>query len=1380
MFMKENYLQKLMTTPPSSPPLIYSSGESVMNDVGNQLDQTHSQNSGGYANSPPVSPMKSLSQSAHDQILPADQDATLPPILSFDTLQQHTILYSGEMILCSHSRFSRQKRCYCILTPTSLVRFKSFDKAKKAYPVLKGGNAKLSVNQSLLHNQKTLVALEHVFAVYKIQLPSLQQGIRINFVDSADLSKQPGSLTLVPITNENSSPLQSLVSMWIHALRSALESYLPGLITVGSAEQFAAIERTKKQNDQSTTNHPIMIHKVILKTKKTHSKTMPPPSPLSSGNVAVNHMVPSSSSASTATSSTSTTMTTSAEQKDVYIPVIFLLGRNSLYLIPSKSDHDDYRRYVSRDRYGLMAITGIMIHDGDDTITIDLCTLQGPSYQLKLITSVGRLLVCAIQKAVQQLVPHFPYLPYTLVCPSVAVQQKNRGSSSSTSELSSSLSLSAAMTDTIHSNTIEDKTTTALSPIAHWRRYLSQPWQQQKLNSLQNQTSTPTSLYNTVTTQYDAVLMAYCAALNLDKRRFRYTVEKSQRKSRLYTFTVLPSNEINGNFTLYSKYELLAIFRTLRHIDFFETVSFKDIQLTPLATWFISKDDSWTQQDSNSMCFPTMLANEVFLLLSYNNHIQSLDLSGYYKTSYTYELPPGDTLSSSLTLARLPTTLSLVRSNTLVDGIPVMDQMTPTSSASASKCQQCLVQAIFLSMQTSKSLNLSSIALDGHILHEQDIDLLIQLLLAPANTLDLSPVAGLRCLSFRRAQLSTVCLEDLLLAITQGPTKDWVECLDLQENDGQISVDVFTQVWQQCKRLSQFGAACHFRSDESLDLVRYPKVMNKLDLSGSTLEDKHILELCTWLTHHATTLRPPTKTQFDLCLVLTQCGLHGQHVHQLVHAVSGHHHRRLRFSLELGDNPLTKQVVYQPWLWSSLSKYGPTSLKLQKVVWESASLRELFESLIQNKIVEKLDLSYAILDRCNEQDNFISLSPPSPTVEDCTMTTSYSNAIGTNTTKRSSTSSTILMSDSTLSNVSPNDHAATISNSNSTSTSTPTPIPFTFDPTTVLALANLFQKMTHLTSFTMDAEQQEEMQTSITTKSKSTPKRKRMTEVGNLLSSTFRHLALSRTSFNTSLTTISMKNQGLGDNTIQALCQWGKLCPSLQSLYVDGNSLTISGFRSLWDLVKTNSSVYDLPRPELDFRWELQRLESEAWKLQESEAELQYLVIHMVGVDSRRAHSLIDDQTAAREAIMVDRSQLPLVADQLEQQVQLNAAHHERQSRHMAVKPYWPTTTTTSARPASTFSASSASISNSNTTTLVPPQPSLSASCTRKSSAHHQPAPSTSMTRRYRQRRPSSSTSSIYSFYQEYPTEMLADALPPPTCPLPAIPSPSSLSSTPY
>jgi hypothetical protein len=103
--------------------------------------------------------------------------------------------------------------------------------------------------------------------------------------------------------------------------------------------------------------------------------------------------------------------------------------------------------------------------------------------------------------------------------------------------------------------------------------------------------------------------------------------------------------------------------------------------------------------------------------------------------------------------------------------------------------------------------------------------------------------------------------------------------------------------------------------------------------------------------------------------------------------------------------------------------------------------------------------------------------------------------------------------------------------------------------------------------------------------------------------------------------------------------------------------------------VQSSSHIHDLPRPELDFRRELHRLEAQAWQLQESEGELQYLVIHMVGVDSRRARALIEDQAAAREAIMVDRSQLPIVADQLDRQVLTNATQH----KHVAVQPYWPT-----------------------------------------------------------------------------------------------------------
>lgn len=176
--------------------------------------------------------------------------------------------------------------------------------------------------------------------------------------------------------------------------------------------------------------------------------------------------------------------------------------------------------------------------------------------------------------------------------------------------------------------------------------------------------------------------------------------------------------------------------------------------------------------------------------------------------------------------------------------------------------------------------------------------------------------------------------------------------------------------------------------------------------------------------------------------------------------------------------------------------------------------------------------------------------------------------------------------------------------------------------------------------------------------------------------------------------------------------------------YWEYHQLTIAGFRSLLDLVQTNSHIHDLPRPELDFRRELHRLESQAWQLQESEGELQYLVIHMVGVDGRRARALIEDQAAAREAIMVDRSQLPIVADQLDQQVLANATLYQSKSKHVAataVQPYWPTDASSTYSVASTVS-----------------------------------------------RPPRRRSSSIQSFYLDRP---ISDPLPPPTGPLPAIPS---------
>jgi hypothetical protein len=486
--------------------------------------------------------------------------------------------------------------------------------------------------------------------------------------------------------------------------------------------------------------------------------------------------------------------------------------------------------------------------------------------------------------------------------------------------------------------------------------------------------------------------------------------------------------------------------------------------------------------------------------------------------------------------------MSLVRTatiNDVSDGLSPLQGLQQFPSITTAACQQCTIQAILLAIQTNNALNLSTLLIDNHALHDQDIELFSQLILAsssppPSPSVEINIphtliLTGLRHLSVRRCQLSPDNLEALMLSIADGPLQDCIERLDLQENQGLISTAVFMQVWKKCKRLSHLGVSCHFRPGDKLDLL--PKVMNELDLSGSPLgdnDDDPLGELCAWLTHHATTLRPSTKTQFNLCLVLARCGLHGQHVHRLVHAVSVPHHRRLHFTLKLGENPLLKQVVYQPWLWSSLAKHGPTSLSLEKLVWESATLRELFESLIQNNRVERLDLSGTTIHHAASNDggddSLVSLEETMARRGSTLTTTSSSFELSASSHVRRHTSNS------------------------------------TFDPSTVQALVLLLEKMTHLAWFCMDAEQQDDIyapNTSSTNNKAALPpsppqQKKRMTHAGHLLSSTIRRLALT-TSFSSSLTHISIKHHGLGDTTIQALCQWCKQCPSLQSLNVDGN-----------------------------------------------------------------------------------------------------------------------------------------------------------------------------------------------------------------------------------
>ncbi|KAI8075148.1 hypothetical protein BC940DRAFT_314825 [Gongronella butleri] len=1196
---------------------------------------------------------------------------------AFDTTAQGgaaPYVFSGAMVLCSpQSRFGRQKKCYCVLTTRALLRFKTLDKATKAFPEMnKQGGRMRALSHPGGHDagQKLLVSLDTVFAVHKVHVSPFQAAVRIDHLDAADHGKPSSSIILFPADGGDVKP-------WLHAIRSAIEPFLLGLVSVSSAEQFSALERFKKQNDASGSTS--LIHKVLLKTKKT-----------AQGQNDANAQAAALSS---------------VEQKDIYVPVIVALGENSVYVLPSKTEHNDYRRYVKRDRYGLLAIQRMVLRDDDDTLIFDMSNVHGPKQQLVLVSSVGRLIVCSIQRAIQALVPHFPHPPFALVYH----QENTKNQQTTLQRRPSHMSFTGNASST--------------STTAAWHRALTQPWEPQPIDLGKQPLATISALMA-------SVLMSYCAALNLDRRRFRYTLTQAPNGLPRFHLVVQPPNEINGNFSSYSRLELLAYFRTLRHITLFESISFKDIRLHPMATWAIGADDSWTQSESNMIGATMMLAKELHLLLLHNRALRALDLGGSnqqhaHQEAQTAQKPMTMTRvasnSSNLSLHRAPTMATTYQAHWHGDAADTQ------ASSNQQGCAPCAMQAMFLALCQGAS-DLTTFRFDGYTWHDQDVDRLVQLLSPIGHA---APFTALQHLSLRKSNLSTVAMETILHALAHGPAAQTLVHLDLQENPGFVSAGVFHDVWRQLFRLKHLGLPCAFAASDELRLLQPNKLLNVLDLSGSQLEDTHIHELAAWLTFHANSLRPPTKTVFDLQLCLARCGLHGQHVHYLCQAMAVQHHRRLRFHLTLDDNPLAKNVQHQPWLWSSITRHGPHALSLQSTAWDTNALRELLDALRQNTSVHSIDLSFLKMDIKDASVKDASMAPTSDA------------------SPRSPSIHPLQHQHPTPINASSSNASHMLAESLDA-----------IDPTLPTALASLLGTKDDLVAFAMNHAPRHDLYSAQPKSSKLTIQETKPTMVGLLLSATFYRLAHNASMASMTLTSLAIEHHGLGDACIEAMCTWAKTCPSLQTLHVDGNQMTIVGFRALLDLAQKHGQLHVLPRPELDFRRELQRLEAQAWHLQESEAEMQYLVIHMVGVDSKRARALIEEQATAREAITVDLAQLPLVADQLHKQITDNADRILRQSKYAQMKPFWPGASGAGAVPSRASSSTLVSVPSS------PPPPSMPPTMTPRrrttsilSTSTLDTAPLMPLTPRSVDSRPPSS----YSIFDS--------PLPPPTCPLPPIPT---------
>ncbi|OZJ05801.1 hypothetical protein BZG36_00948 [Bifiguratus adelaidae] len=248
--------------------------------------------------------------------------------------------------------------------------------------------------------------------------------------------------------------------------------------------------------------------------------------------------------------------------REVCPTVLFVLGKSNFYILPVASHLADYKKVVDRDRFGLLAIQNMTAEARDDTLKFMIRQRTGEARQLRFATSFSEQIVHNIRQCIASLLPLHTEPPYSLNCPAYVLQR----------------------------------------PITPQTSYLR----------LEDR-------------GFDQLLEAYCAALNVDKRRYNLTVEKSPDALDLLRVTlgqVRQGEDLRGEE--YNKYELLAFFRALHNNTMFRDIMVANVDLSEMERWIPSKTDSWAIE--REIGGPNVLAYELYTLITGNKKLRHLDL----------------------------------------------------------------------------------------------------------------------------------------------------------------------------------------------------------------------------------------------------------------------------------------------------------------------------------------------------------------------------------------------------------------------------------------------------------------------------------------------------------------------------------------------------------------------------------------------------------------------------------------------------------------------------------------------------------------------------------------------------------------------------------
>ncbi|KAG5937719.1 hypothetical protein E4U53_008148 [Claviceps sorghi] len=402
-------------------------------------------------------------------------------------------------------------------------------------------------------------------------------------------------------------------------------------------------------------------------------------------------------------------------------------------------------------------------------------------------------------------------------------------------------------------------------------------------------------------------LQAYCVAFHVPAPN--WTID--WRPPFQPAFRLLPPHG-----KTYAPLQLLAVFRALRYNSFFKAISFRGIDLTPLA----GRNDRAQYGDSlaykslngvtisedhhDILLHSTILEQEVHALLFASESIRSLDMSNIL----------GLGTKSNNRISRFQHDLASLSKTTSEILQPFLELV---------RRQLCVCNSLFLS---------------GNPISCPDLDDL-------ANLLALSQI-HLRRLDLSRCSLGDAGLSKIWMGLAgQANSLEWV---DTSNNHGVVRFEIIQDTLGKMRRLSKLNIAGNTRmlSEESLfnEMTIYNWELQELDLSGMMLNAATVHVLSNYLA--------TDKSQYLQTLRLNNSGLTGAQIGQMFHAMGQTRPLEVHLNgchMDEGIDELCAAIAegYGPWcLFAQMTEFA-----------REANFIKLLRALTVNQSIECLSLA---------------------------------------------------------------------------------------------------------------------------------------------------------------------------------------------------------------------------------------------------------------------------------------------------------------------------------------------------------------------------------------------------------------------------------------